>query len=87
MADAGYGEDEENLKEVKDLRRSTRLSKQGPLADSNKGKKAKAGRRRHVLRKAKERKMLAGYQRMHLLLPRPRIGLGLTKRRIMLLKR
>jgi hypothetical protein len=40
--DAGYGEDEEN---VKGVRRSTRLSKQGPLADSNKGKKTKAGKK------------------------------------------
>ena len=45
VVDAGYGEDEENVKEVKGVRRSTRLSKQGPLADSNKGKKTKAGKK------------------------------------------
>lgn len=46
VVDVGYGEDEENVKEVKAVRRSTRLSKQGPLADSNSNtaKKTKAGK-------------------------------------------
>lgn len=42
--EVGNGEDGEDVKEVKGVRRSTRLSKRGPLADSNKEKKAKVGK-------------------------------------------